>query len=248
MFVAAAPSVLVVLASGTAGTLPETPGPRGERTTEQEAIERQPVCIGSSVESAGTLSDTLYYRAVATKDGHIAVGYFAFLSEERPWGNNWLTWTLLPALTVDMIYSRAFWIAPGFQRFRYGPGDVEGVQIVYDVAPNGSLSVNHARVNDAAERLLDVSRSEVLALDPSRPTFYSDVWSHQLGGHAAHSKRDLVNERCYERDSIRPLPDSLAREFRLDEDTDRAPPGHVERIAGRRLDNVRAIDVMAQAR
>ena len=247
-FAAAVPVVLSMASSGgTVGALPEEPGPRGDRTTEQAAIESQPVCIGSSVRSAGKLSDVIYYRAVATDDGRIAVGYFAFYSEERPWGNNWLTWSVLPALAVDMVYSRALWVAPGLQRALYGAGDVEGVAVVYRVGPDGSLSVDHALVDDRGEHTVEEARSETLALDPSRPTFYTDVWSHQLGGHGAHSRRDLVDERCYEGDAIRPLPDSVARSFRVDED--RAPPAHVEKFAGRRLDNMLPPqDVLARAR
>jgi hypothetical protein len=56
------------------------------------------------VASAGRLGDVLYYRATEAPDGTVHVGYFAFFSEERPWGNNWLTWTVVPALAVDMVY------------------------------------------------------------------------------------------------------------------------------------------------
>jgi hypothetical protein len=199
-------------------------------------IERQPICIGSLVQSAGERAGVLYYRAVAMDDGLIAVGYFAFYTEERPWGNNWLTWTVVPALAVDMVYSRAFWVAPGLQRTIHGLGDVEGVSIVYRQAPDGSLSVDHALVDDGTHRLREISRGEVLSLDPARPTFYSDVWSHQLGGRGARSRRDLVEEGCYVGDAIRPLTAAVARAFRIDEG--RAPPAHVEHVAGRRLDNV----------
>ena len=83
--------------------------------------------------------------------------------------------------------------------------------------------------------------------NPRTPTFYSDVWSHQLGGRGAQSKSDLVDERCYEGDSIRPLPESVARAFRVDDDP--APPAHVEHMAGRRLDEaVAPRDVLARAR
>ncbi len=210
------------------------PGPRGERTAEQAEIEHQPVCIGSSVRSVGDLSDILYYRATATRDGRVSVGYFAFYSEERPWGNNWLTWTLLPALAIDMVYSRAFWIAPGLQRAMYGAGDIEGISIVYARDAHGGLQVDHALVDDGGHHLLQLSRAQVLALDPLRPTFYSDVWSHQLGGRAVGSRRDLVDDHCYADDAIRPLPDSVALAFGVDKD--RAPPAHVEREVGRRLD------------
>jgi hypothetical protein len=218
------------------GGWPQAPGPRGEPTWEQTVIERQPICIGSLVQSAGERAGVLYYRAVATDDGLIAVGYFAFYKEERPWGNNWLTWTVLPALAVDMVYSRAFWVAPGLQRTLHGLGDVEGVSVVYRQAPDGSLLVDHALVDDGTHRLREISRGEVLSLDPARPTFYSDVWSHQLGGRGARSRRDLVEESCYVGDAIRPLPAAVARAFRIDEG--RAPPAHVEQAAGRRIDNV----------
>src|SRR5258708_3926550 len=136
---AVAPALLTMGCLPLAGGLPRAPGPRGEPTPEQTAIEQQPICIGSSVHSAGKRDDVLYYRAVATRDGLIAVGYFAFYEEERPWGNNWLTWTLVPALAVDMVYSRAFWAAPGLQRTLHGLGDVEGVAVMYRLAPRGAL-------------------------------------------------------------------------------------------------------------
>jgi hypothetical protein len=219
--------------SGHLAALPAAPGPRGPQTFEQSTIEDQPVCIGSAVASAGALSDVLYYRAIALDDGRIAVGYFAFFSEERPWGNNWLTWSVLPALAVDLVYSRALLVAPGLQRALYGAGDVEGIAVVYDVAPDRSLRVDHALAEDRSERMVSLTSEQVLALDPKRPTFYSEVWSHQLGGRGARSLSDLAYVRCYEGHAIRPLPDSVARTFRVE---GRAVPAHVEREAGRRLD------------
>jgi hypothetical protein len=212
---------------GHVAALPPPPGPRGAASPEQAAIERAPVCIGSAVASAGALADVLYYRAASLGGGRFAVGYFAFFSEERPWGNNWLTWSVVPALAVDLAYSRALLVAPGVQRALYGAGDVEGVSIVYEVTPAGTLQVDHAVAENRREQLVGLSRREVFALDPLRPTFYSEVWSHQLGGRGARSLSDLTYVRCYEGDSIRPLPDDVARAFRLD---NRATPAHVERL------------------
>jgi len=213
--------------------LPPAPGPRGEATADQAAIERAPVCLGSAVESAGKLADVLYYRAVALKDGRIAVGYFAFFSEERPWGNNWLTWSVVPALAVDLVYSRALFVGPGLQRALYGAGDVEGVAIVYDREADGSLRVAEAFADDRDEKPVTLSRDEVFALDASRPTFYSEVWSHQLGARGARSRDDFAYVRCYQGpDAIRPLPDAVARAFRVD---GRADPAHIE-ARGRRID------------
>jgi hypothetical protein len=218
---------------GHLGAVPATPGPRGDQTTEQASIEREPVCIGSSVASAGTLADVLYYRAAATGDGRVSVGYFAFFSEERPWGNNWLTWSVVPALAVDLVYSRTLLVAPGAQRAMYGAGDVEGVEVVYDVSPDGSLRIDHAVADDRSERPITLTRDEAYSLDSRRPTFYSEIWSHQLGGRSLRSRSDLAYVRCYEGDAIRPLPDSVARAFRVE---GRAGPAHVERHGGRRLD------------
>ena len=88
-----------------------------------------------------------------------------------------------------------------------------------------------------------VARPEqVFALDHNRPTFYSEVWSHQLGGRRAHARSDLAYERCYGEGSIRPLPESVARAFRVDWDH-RAPPAHVEadvnQAGARRIDFAR---------
>lgn len=225
----AAPLALASIGRGHLGSLPPPPGPRAARSAMQAAIEAKPVCIGSSVESAGTLGDVLYYRAAALPDGHVAVGYFAFFSEERPWGNNWLTWTVVPALAVDLVYSRALLVAPGLQRAMYGAGDVEGVSIVYEVRPDGSLSFDHATADDGDEHPVAISRARAFALDPEHPVFYSDVWSHQLGGRGAASRQRLAYLRCYEGDAIRPLPDDLARGYHLE---NRADPAHVERLAG----------------
>ncbi len=232
---AAAPLAFAGAGGGNGNdALPRPPGPRGARTLEQARIEAAPVCIGSTVASAGTLSDVLYYRAVATEDGHLAVGYFVFFSEERPWGNNWLTWSVLPALSVDLVYSRSLLVGPGLQRALYGPGDVEGVAAIYDVQPDGTLRLDHAVADDDDERPTVLSRAEVFAVDPARPTFVTDEWSNQLGSRRARSRDDLSTSRCYGPDAIRPLPDRVAREFRLD--TDRARPAHVELGPGRRVD------------
>jgi hypothetical protein len=236
LLAAIAPMAFASVDGSHMAALPTPPGPRGARTSEQAAIERQPICIGSSVQSAGALSDVLYYRAVALDvPNKIEVGYFAFFSEERPWGNNWLTWSVVPALAVDLVYSRALLVAPGLQRALYGAGDVEGVGVIYDRSPGGSLRLDRAIADDGTHDAVALSREQAFAIDRERPTFYTQVWSHQLGGHGARSRADLAYVRCYDAGSIRPLPEAVARAFRVDWD-DRAPPAHVERAGGRRID------------
>src|SRR5262249_9187674 len=97
---AALPALLMGAAPRGEAGLPE-PMAGAVISVEEAAIEAQPVCIASTVRSAGELGPALLYRRARLPDGRIAVGYYAFFSEERPWGNNWMTWTLIPALAVD---------------------------------------------------------------------------------------------------------------------------------------------------
>jgi hypothetical protein len=69
-------------------------------------------------------------------------------------------------------------------------------------------------------------------MDPNKPTFYSNVWSHQLGARGVRKQSDLAYVKCFAAGSIRPLPDALDREFALG---GRAPPAHVEALGGRVL-------------
>jgi hypothetical protein len=225
------PVLLACFDGADLGSLPAKAqtGEAPASSAEAALVERQPVCIGSSIASAGTLGETLYYRASRLPDGRIAVGYYAFFSEERPWGDNWQTWTVLPALAIDLVYTRTLFVAPGLQRAMFGAGDVEGVSIVYSPQPDGSLAFDHATTDDDSEHPITVSRERAFALDAQQPTFYSDVWSHQLGGTGASSRSDLAYERCYSGDSIRPLSDELASTYRLQR---RADPAHVERLGG----------------
>jgi hypothetical protein len=213
------------------GSLPATASEMIEPSSlEQTAIEQREICVGSSVESAGELGDVLYYRATVLPDGKLAVGYFAFFSEERPWGNNWLTWAVLPALAVDMFYTRTMFVAPGLQRAIHGKGDVEGFRIVYEQQPDGTLSVEQAEADDGSHAPVHLTRADVHSLDSERPTFYSDVWSHQLGGRGVKSKADLAYLRCYGPGRVRPLPDAIFDEYAL---VSRALPAHVEALGGR---------------
>lgn len=213
------------LASSTSGSaLPCTvAGEPAEPTELGAAIERQPICVGSTVASAGELGDVLYYRSSVGERGEVSVGYYAFFSEERPWGNNWLTWTVLPALAVDLVYTHALLFAPGIQRAVYGKGDVEGFRIVYSVGEGGRLTAERGAADGGDHGDVRLDRSDLLSVDPERPTVYSRWWSHQLGGRGA-GPGDLVYHRCYGAGAIRPLPPDVALDFRLDR---RAAPARV---------------------
>jgi hypothetical protein len=194
---------------------PEDYGASYRPTWVEAAIERQPICVGSTVASAGKLGDVLYYRSSFLDDGRLLVGYYAFFSEERPWGNNWLTWTVLPALAVDLMYTHTLFFGPGIQRFAYGKEDVEGFRIVYDLDERGRLVTNYAVADSGYHGEVQLLRSELFSVDSERPTVYSNWWSHQLGGRGAHSPGDLTYRRCYEPESIRRLPPEVATDFRL---------------------------------
>ena len=206
-------------------SLPASPqGAQPEPSSaEAAAIEKREICVGSTIASAGTLFSALYYQASVLPDGKLAVGYFAFFSDERPWGNNWLTWTLLPAIAVDLIYTRTAFVAPGLQRALSGKGDVEGFHVLYETRPDGSLRLDSAVADDGAHNAVHLTAQQVLTLDAERPTFYSDVWSHQLGGRGAKTKADLAYVRCFGQGQILPLPESVYEEFAL---ISRAGPAH----------------------
>lgn len=182
---------------------------------EEAAIEAQPVCIASTVRSAGELGPALLYRRARLPDGRLAVGYYAFFSEERPWGNNWMTWSIVPALAVDVVYTRLLVVAPGLQRAEYGPADVEGFRVIYRVTGEGRLVAERAIADDDHHQRAELLHDELFAVDPERITLVTDTWSHHLGARVTRP-RDVVYRRCYGPGSIRPVTDDVARRFRLD--------------------------------
>lgn len=205
---------------------PLLPGSRVP-TPEEAEIEQQPICVGSTVRSAGALGDALFYRHERLPDGRLAIGYYAFYSDERPWGNNWLTWLLLPALAIDVVYSRALLIAPGLQRAAYGKGDVEGFRVIYEVDEASHLKAVEAFADDGYHRPERLKRADLFSIDPAKLTVYTDTWNHHLGAKGSTSG-DLVSRRCYGPGSIRPLTQAVAREFHLER---RALPAAVGSIA-----------------
>jgi hypothetical protein len=212
--------VLVLFAAHQASSggsdLPGPQRPDGRAASAEEAeIEGQPICIGSTVRSAGVLGPALLYRRSHLPDGRLAIGYYVFFSDERPWGNNWLTWLLVPALAIDLVYTRALFMVPGIQRAAYGKGDVEGFQVVYDVDNAGRLTPVEAFADDGTHRPAHLDRRDLFSVDPARLTVSTDVWSHQLGARRVRAQ-DLAYRRCYGPGAIRPLTEAVVRDFRLD--------------------------------
>ena len=102
----------------------------------------------------------------------------------------------------------------------YGRGDVEGFRVLYDVGPDGRLAAERAGADDDHHRRADLGRADLFAVDPARITLVTDAWNHHLGARV-RGPADLVYQRCYGPDAIRPLPDEVARRFHLER---RAPP------------------------
>jgi hypothetical protein len=194
-----------------------------EIAAEDAAIRAVPICIASTVHSAGELGPALLYRRARRADGRLVVGYYAFFSEERPWGNNWLTWTVLPALAVDLVYTRLFLVAPGVQRLGFGPADVEGFRIEYDVDGSGGLVPLRAIADDDHHARAELGASELGAMSPGLVTLTTDTWSHHLGARG-HRPEEVVYRRCYDARSIRPVTEAESQRFQLDR---RARPAHV---------------------
>jgi hypothetical protein len=187
----------------------------GVMSPEDRAVKEQAVCVGSTVHSAGELGPALLYRRDRLPDGRIQVGYYAFFSEERPWGNNWLTWSVLPALALDLVYTRSLLVGPGLQRALFGRGDVEGFRVVYAPDGHGGLRAESAVADDDQHRRAVLTRAELFAADPAKITMATSTWSHHLGARVERT-RDLVYRRCYGPESIRPIDREVVRRFHLE--------------------------------
>lgn len=187
-----------------------------QEALDRAAIEAHPVCIGSRVWSAGRLADTVLYEYRRNGD-YLTVGYFAYWSTERPWGDNVLTYGFLPALIVDAIYSHTLFLLPGARDALYGPGDIEGASVTYRQEPSGELVPIGGLADDDGHDPVQLSAAD---LDGGgRTTLITDVWSHQLGGkggaHHAKLKEESRQLRCFSGETLRPLSDVVARTFRL---------------------------------
>lgn len=206
------------------------PATTEQRSFDDAQVVEQPICVGARSWSAGALGDTVLYRTqrVGKK---IAVGYFVYWSEERPWGSNPLSYAVLPALATDAVYSHFLYLFPGIKDALYGPGDVEGVQVVYEERADGSLSVVNGRADDGNHTPVFLSRSDLLD-SKGRVVVLTDVWSHQLGslGAARFAESHGTALRCYVKSTLRPMTELVARAFRLGNEHDplRGNPAWIE--------------------
>lgn len=212
-------ALVFVLALATVGGPKATwPTVEAESQAEHEPdhdralIEKQPVCIASSVWSAGSPGETLLYH-YRREGKRLYVGYFAHWSAERPWGANALTYAVLPAMAVDMVYSHFMFVLPGANAWLRGPGDVEGATVVYEERDDGSLEPIGGAADDWLHRDVALSAEDLIGHD-GRVVLTTDVWSHQLGLRGA-AKAKAKSIRCYEGASLRPMTAEVVESFGL---------------------------------
>jgi hypothetical protein len=192
-----------------------------QRSADDARVVEQPVCIAARSWSAGSLGDTVLYRARRV-GRRISVGYFVYWSEERPWGSNVVSYTVLPALATDAVYSHFLYLFPGLKDAMYGPGDIEGAQVVYEQRDDGSLDVVEGRADDGNHAPVLLSRADLLD-SKGRVVLLTDVWSHQLGAHGAAQFANTPGQslKCYAKSALQPMTEVVARAFRLG--TEREP-------------------------
>lgn len=180
-----------------------------------ELVRRVPICILWNRSWAGSLGETMLYRVQQIDQNAIRVGYFAYWSTERPWGDNGLTRWLLPAFAIDAFYSHLLFVLPGLQRLLYGPGDVEGVRVVYQLQNSARLLPMSILADDESHNHVAIDLTEAID-ETGSILLFNDVWSHQLGGRRALSRaRNGAERRCYSQDSLVPLTNEVVSAFRL---------------------------------
>jgi hypothetical protein len=193
---------------------PEWPTPNvrleGDPTGDIALVRSQPVCVLNTRDSAGDLGRSLVVRHRREGD-RLIVSYFAYWSSERPWGHK--PWWL--SLAIDAFYSHFLFVLPGIQRVMYGPGDVEGVTVVYrDVGHRLEIIEGHG--DDEYHRRVLLGADELTGEDMST-VLMTTSWSHQLGarGAASLARGASVSQRCFAGTELVPLTTDIAERFRL---------------------------------
>lgn len=178
-------------------------------------IRRVPLCIVWDKRWAGDLGTTVLYHSRHVDTDRITVGYFAYWTTERPFGDNELTRWVLPAVAIDAVYSHLLFVLPGLQHLLYGPGDVEGVRVTYRIADADHLVPVDVTADDRRHREVALELSETID-EQGRIFVLNDTWSHQLGGpRAMTASRAGATKRCFVGDALRVLPEETVRAFRL---------------------------------
>lgn len=199
---------------GTADS-PEWPAPLSQGAaaplSDDEALIRaQRVCVLNTRDSAGDIGRSLVVRH--RRDGdRLWVSYFVYWSSERPWGHK--PWWL--SLAIDAVYSHFLFVLPGLRHALYGPGDIEGVTVVYR-ALSDRLEIVEGFGDDEYHRKVHLGPNDLTGSD-NHTVLMTTSWSHQLGGRggARVDERAAVSRRCFEGSEIVPLTSDIASRFSL---------------------------------
>ncbi len=193
---------------------PEWPGPLLTApialTADDALVRAQPVCVVNTQDSAGDIGGSVVVRHRREGD-RLWVSYFVYWSSERPWGDK--PWWL--SLAIDAFYSHFLFILPGIRHAMYGPGDVEGVTVVYrDVGER--LEIIEGYGDDEYHRRVHLDAADLTGRD-NHTVLATTSWSHQLGGRGGASLAGdaAVSQRCFAGTELVPLTTDIAHRFWL---------------------------------
>jgi len=180
-----------------------------------ETIRNIPICIVWTKTWAGELGKSVLYRLQRLDKDRLLVGYFAYWSTERAWGDNGLTRWFVPAVAIDGVYGHLLFVLPGLQRVIYGPGDVEGIRVTYQLHDDVRLTPESLVADTEGHNEVRLPVNDAVD-ERGRIFVYNDVWSHQLGGPAAVRRaRTGAPYRCFSQERLVPLTEKVVSDFRL---------------------------------
>ena len=189
---------------------PSVRGDSGEIDADDALVRSQRVCVLNTRRTAGDIGQSLVVRHRREGD-RLWVSYFVYWSSERPWGHK--PWFL--SLAIDAFYSHFMFVLPGLRHALYGPGDVEGVTVVYRKVGD-RLEILEGYGDDEYHRSVRLGPEDLTGRD-NHTVLMTDTWSHQLGGRGAASlaKGSQIQQRCFAGNEIVPLTDAVADRFWL---------------------------------
>lgn len=180
------------------------------QSDDDALVRSQPVCVLNSRDSAGDLGKSLVVRH--RRDGdRLWVSYFVYWSSERPWGDK--PWLL--SLAIDAFYSHFLFVLPGLRHALYGPGDIEGVTVVYRTVGQ-HLEIVEGFGDDEYHRRVHLGPEDLTGSD-NRTLLLTNSWSHQLGapGAARVGGESSASQRCFAGAELVPLTPEIANRFWL---------------------------------
>lgn len=180
------------------------------QSDDDALVRSQPVCVLNTRRSAGDLGNSLVVRHHRDGD-RLWVSYFVYWSSERPWGDK--PWLL--SLAIDAFYSHFLFVLPGLRHMLYGPGDIEGVTVVYR-AVGQHLEILEGFGDDEYHRSVHLGADDLTGSD-NRTLLLTNSWSHQLGGLGAArvGVESPASSRCFTGGELVPLTPEIANRFWL---------------------------------